>query len=95
MLIDNITLAVFEDSGWYRVNYAYADNFIWGQGICISVLVVCESFNIHCINVLLHELLGLYTFGILPLCLLVFIFAVGYFVFYRLQHFCCTVYPVI
>jgi len=32
MLIDNITLSVFEDSGWYRVNYAVADNFIWGQG---------------------------------------------------------------
>lgn len=32
MLIDNITLAIFEDSGWYRVNYTCADNFIWGQG---------------------------------------------------------------
>jgi len=32
-LIDNITLAVFEDSGWYRVNYDYADNFQWGRGI--------------------------------------------------------------
>jgi len=39
MLIDNITLAVFEDSGWYRVNYTYADNFVWGQGICWIVFV--------------------------------------------------------
>jgi len=40
MLIDNITLAVFEDSGWYRVNYAYADNFIWGRGMlhCTTTL---------------------------------------------------------
>jgi len=34
MFIDNMTLAVFEDSGWYRVNYAISDNFIWGQGSC-------------------------------------------------------------
>ncbi|XP_059147705.1 ciliated left-right organizer metallopeptidase-like isoform X2 [Physella acuta] len=31
-LIDPITLAVFEDSGWYKVNYSEGDNFIWGQG---------------------------------------------------------------
>ena len=30
--IDNMTLAVFEDSGWYRVNYQFASNFVWGRG---------------------------------------------------------------
>ena len=38
MQIDNITLGVFEDSGWYRVNYAYADDFIWGRGIISASL---------------------------------------------------------
>ncbi|XP_041469378.1 uncharacterized protein LOC121419124 [Lytechinus variegatus] len=30
--LDNMTLAVFEDSGWYRVNYEYAGDFLWGKG---------------------------------------------------------------
>lgn len=30
--VDKITLAAFEDSGWYRVNYELADNFVWGRG---------------------------------------------------------------
>jgi len=28
MLIDNITLAVFEDSGWYRINYTAAAKLV-------------------------------------------------------------------
>ncbi|GFS05145.1 leishmanolysin peptidase-like protein [Elysia marginata] len=31
-LIDRISLAVFEDSGWYKVNYSLADPFLWGKG---------------------------------------------------------------
>ena len=31
-VIDPITLALFEDSGWYQVNYFYADLFVWGKG---------------------------------------------------------------
>jgi len=30
--IDEITLSLFEDSGWYKVNYNYADKFLWGKG---------------------------------------------------------------
>lgn len=30
-LIDRMTLAVFEDSGWYKVNYNKADTFLWGR----------------------------------------------------------------
>ncbi|XP_030854380.1 leishmanolysin-like peptidase 2 [Strongylocentrotus purpuratus] len=29
--LDNMTLAVFEDSGWYKVNYEYAGDFPWGK----------------------------------------------------------------
>ncbi|XP_041354550.1 leishmanolysin-like peptidase 2 [Gigantopelta aegis] len=29
--IDPITLAVFEDTGWYKVNYSQADNYLWGK----------------------------------------------------------------
>ncbi|XP_022087571.1 leishmanolysin-like peptidase [Acanthaster planci] len=29
--LDNLTLAVFEDSGWYRVNYEYAEEMPWGR----------------------------------------------------------------
>ena len=29
--LDRMTLAVFEDSGWYQVNYDYAEDLPWGQ----------------------------------------------------------------
>lgn len=29
--ISEMTLAKFEDSGWYKVNYEYADNFLFGK----------------------------------------------------------------
>lgn len=29
--IDRITLAVFEDSGWYKVDYRSADVYVWGK----------------------------------------------------------------
>ena len=50
MLIDNITLGVFEDSGWYRVNYTAADNFIWGQGICVFVFFSVFKHLAHFCN---------------------------------------------
>lgn len=31
-LISDITLALFEDSGWYRVNYDLSNLFLWGKG---------------------------------------------------------------
>ncbi|KAI0230780.1 hypothetical protein LSAT2_018867 [Lamellibrachia satsuma] len=30
--IDEITLSLFEDSGWYKVNFDYAEEFLWGKG---------------------------------------------------------------
>ena len=27
-----ISLALFEDSGWYRVNYSQAETLVWGYG---------------------------------------------------------------
>nr|XP_012608065.1 uncharacterized protein LOC105864643 isoform X2 [Microcebus murinus] len=30
--LDPITLAAFEDSGWYQVNHSAADELLWGQG---------------------------------------------------------------
>ncbi|XP_071079628.1 ciliated left-right organizer metallopeptidase-like [Haliotis cracherodii] len=30
--IDSITLALFEDSGWYKVDYSQADVYLWGRG---------------------------------------------------------------
>lgn len=30
--LDEITLSVFEDSGWYKVNYEYAEDYPWGKG---------------------------------------------------------------
>lgn len=51
MRIDNMTLAVFEDSGWYRVNYAHADSFFWGRGtrantLKLSPLAIWDSRNL-------------------------------------------------
>jgi len=46
-----MTLAVFEDSGWYRVNYAHADSFFWGRGtrantLKLSPLAIWDSRNL-------------------------------------------------
>ncbi|CAL1526891.1 unnamed protein product [Lymnaea stagnalis] len=51
-LIDPITLAVFEDSGWYKVNYSHADTFIWGQdqGCSFGLKGFCESQAGFCIG---------------------------------------------
>ena len=32
VILDPITLAAFEDSGWYRVNHSAAGVFWWGRG---------------------------------------------------------------
>jgi Leishmanolysin len=31
MRISEITMALFEDSGWYRVNYSMAEGLSWGK----------------------------------------------------------------
>lgn len=34
-----MTLAVFEDSGWYTVDYSQSEDFLWGKGSnLVSVL---------------------------------------------------------
>jgi len=43
-LISEITLAMFEDSGWYKVNYEYANIFLWGKN------KGCEFFESNCIE---------------------------------------------
>lgn len=41
-LISEITLALFEDSGWYKVDYKMANLFLWGKN------KGCEFFNKKC-----------------------------------------------
>lgn len=37
--LDRMTLAVFEDSGWYTLDYSQAEDFLWGKGSnLVSVL---------------------------------------------------------
>lgn len=43
-LISEITLALFEDSGWYKVNYDYANFLVLGKN------KGCEFFNSVCIE---------------------------------------------
>ena len=42
--ISEITLALFEDSGWYRVDYNKSDIFLWGKG------KGCDFFGLKCIR---------------------------------------------
>lgn len=43
--ISRITLAVFEDSGWYQPDYSKADIFTWGRGLgCEFVKKSCLSW---------------------------------------------------
>ena len=45
-VLDPVTLAVFEDSGWYHVNKEYAQPYTWGKGrsekllLCISMVIL-------------------------------------------------------
>ncbi|KAK2179003.1 hypothetical protein NP493_519g04015 [Ridgeia piscesae] len=41
-VISRITLALMEDTGWYRANYAYAEELTWGRGLgCDFVKLSC------------------------------------------------------
>ena len=47
-IFSNFTLAFFEDSGWYQVNYTYINNFKqfdlqWGKGSLILAWNSCHS----------------------------------------------------
>ena len=41
-----ITLALFEDSGWYKVYYETANIFLWGKDVgCDFFLQKCLNFD--------------------------------------------------
>ncbi|XP_066282949.1 ciliated left-right organizer metallopeptidase-like isoform X1 [Branchiostoma lanceolatum] len=45
--IDAVTLAVFEDSGWYQVDYSTAGSLVWGQdqGCTFGTEATCVTSN--------------------------------------------------
>ncbi|XP_059129618.1 ciliated left-right organizer metallopeptidase [Peromyscus eremicus] len=43
--LDPITLAAFEDSGWYQVNYSAAEELLWGQGSGLEFGLVSTCRN--------------------------------------------------
>ena len=47
-VFSNFTLAFFEDSGWYKVNYTFINNYNqfelqWGRGIYNNNLFICTK----------------------------------------------------
>jgi len=36
-ILDPFTLAAFEDSGWYKVDFNYAESFLWGKGQSVLI----------------------------------------------------------
>eukprot|EP01130_Rhizamoeba_saxonica_P018441 TRINITY_DN9231_c0_g1_i1.p1 TRINITY_DN9231_c0_g1~~TRINITY_DN9231_c0_g1_i1.p1 ORF type:complete len:1382 (-),score=311.07 TRINITY_DN9231_c0_g1_i1:39-4184(-) len=46
MIISNLTLALFEDTGWYQVNWETAENLLWGKNLgCDFVNEKCDASN--------------------------------------------------
>jgi hypothetical protein len=46
-MISEMTLGVFEDSGWYKTNYTLANDFYWGKNagcFFLSRIIPCVSF---------------------------------------------------
>lgn len=43
-LISDITLALFEDSGWYKVDYSMSNLFLWGKN------TGCDFLQSNCVN---------------------------------------------
>ncbi|XP_022901692.1 leishmanolysin-like peptidase [Onthophagus taurus] len=44
-IISNVTLALMEDTGWYRANYAMAEPMSWGKGLgCDFVMKSCKEW---------------------------------------------------
>lgn len=47
-VFSGLTLSLFEDSGWYMVNFSAADNFVWGKGQgCDFVDASCGNWPIN------------------------------------------------
>jgi hypothetical protein len=44
VVYSDITFALFEDSGWYQVDYTYTMPIIWGRN------AGCEWFTLKCID---------------------------------------------
>jgi len=48
IIISKISLALFEDSGWYGVDYSYAEEMFWGKNEgCAFVNDTCKSITIN------------------------------------------------
>lgn len=44
-VFSRITLALMEDSGWYRANYSMASPLTWGKGLgCSFVMKSCKDW---------------------------------------------------
>lgn len=42
-VFSRLTLAIMEDSGWYRANYSLAQRLAWGRGLgCDFVMKSCK-----------------------------------------------------
>lgn len=55
-VFSRITLALMEDSGWYRANYSMASPLSWGRGLgCNFVMRSCKDW-IQLNNVRLEEI---------------------------------------
>lgn len=42
VIFSKFTLALFEDSGWYQVNYDFADPAYWGKDKGCDFLKTCD-----------------------------------------------------
>ena len=47
--VSYFTLALFEDSGWYKVDYDKIEPYFWGKD------AGCDFFNIQCIDSTTHK----------------------------------------
>lgn len=47
-VLSEITLGIFQDSGWYQVNFSSAERYIWGRGFgCKLVQDRCENWGVQ------------------------------------------------
>jgi len=46
--VSNFTLSLFKDSGWYEVDFTYAQDFQWGYNQGCGFLSSCDNWNYGC-----------------------------------------------
>lgn len=51
--LDRMTLAVFEDSGWYSVDYSQAEDFLWGKGSNLVSVLHADTNRYEILTVIL------------------------------------------